>query len=319
VRCALGVAAVLALNPFSPFSPFAAAPALAQPTSPPDVGASAATPEDPARLGQARARFRSGHEQYQQGRYREAIRDFELAASLYPSAEIAYNIALCYEQLHEYDPAIQYFERYLREKVDPPDRPAVEAKIAELRRQRELVRQSRRQRHGEGLLRIVGPPRSSIRIDRGAPVRPPVASPVAVARRSRLVAEGPGMQRFVARVGAHPGEVSTALVRLEPATRYRTRGRGRVWTWIVGGAAVAAAGAGAVFGVRAVGASADASADWDAGRCPAGRDCYADAAREADRADWAFGAALALGVAAVILWFVEGASDETEVVGPAPR
>ena len=78
-------------------------------------------------MAQARERFQAGREHFQGHRYREAVRDFELAASLYPSAEISFNIALCYEQLQEYDAAIQYMQRYLREKVDPPDRPEVEA------------------------------------------------------------------------------------------------------------------------------------------------------------------------------------------------
>lgn len=269
-------------------------------------------------MAQARERFQAGREHFQGRRYREAVRDFELAASLYPSAEISFNIALCYEQLQEYDAAIQYMQRYLREKVDPPDRPEVEARITELQRLRELVRQSRRQRAGQGLLRIVTTgPALAVRLDGGAPLRAPVADPQPVRTSSNLVAEAPGMQRFVARVGAHPGEVSTAMVRLEPATRYRTRSSGRLWTYVVGGAAVATAGVGLYFGARSVGLSADAgdAVTSDPARA---NDLYDDAASYADAADALYGSALLVGLGAVVLWFVEGASAETErVTGPA--
>lgn len=265
-------------------------------------------------MAQARQRFQSGHEHFEAHRYREAVRDFELAASLYPSAEISFNIALCYEQLQEYDPAIQYMQRYLREKVDPPDRPEVEARIAELQRLRELVRQSRRHSSGQGLLRVVSTgPHLAVRIDGGPSLRAPVADPQPVRPTSTLVAEAPGMQRFVAQVGAHPGEVSTAMVRLEPATRYRTRSGGRLWTWIVGGAAVATAGVGVYFGLRSVSLSSDAGelVQSDPDRA---EQLYDDAASKADLADAMYGGALLVGLGAVILYFVEGASSETERV-----
>jgi len=287
-------------------------PPTPQDSAAPPAGAAAPVPEDAARMAQARARFQSGQEHFDHGRFREAVRDFELAASLYPSAEISFNIGLCYEQLQEYDPAIQYMERYLREKVDPPDRPEVEARIAELRRLRELVRQSRRRRSGEGLLRVVSTgPQLSVRIDGGRSLRAPVTDPQPVGTSSTLVAEAPGMQRFVARVGAHPGEVSTAMVRLEPQTRYRTRGRGRLWTWIVGGAAVATAGVGVVMGVQAQSLSSDAQAEDDRARAER---LYDDAAGKADTADALYGSALLVGLGAVVLYFVEGASFETERV-----
>jgi hypothetical protein len=282
--------------------------------SDPTTAPAAPVPEDPARMAQARERFQAGREHFQAQRYREAVRDFELAASLYPSAEISFNIALCYEQLQEYDPAIQYLQRYLRDKVDPPDRAEVEARIIELQRLREIVRQSRRQRSGQGLLRVVTTgPHLAVRIDGGPPMRAPVSDPQPVHPTSTLVAEAPGMQRFVARVGAQPGEVSTALVRLEPETRYRTRHTGRVWTWIVGGAALATAGAGVYFGARSVSQSADAG-DLVVTDPTRAANLYDDAARNADTADALYGTALLVTLGAVILWFAEGTSAETEQI-----
>lgn len=300
----LVASAAWAQSPPRPDAPPAGATADDPPTAP--------VPEDPARMAQARERFQAGREHFQAQRYREAVRDFELAASLYPSAEISFNIALCYEQLQEYDPAIQYLQRYLRDKVDPPDRAEVEARITELQRLREIVRQSRRQRSGQGLLRVVTTgPHLAVRIDGGRALRAPIGDPQPVHPRSTLVAEAPGMQRFVARVGAQPGEVSTALVRLEPETRYRTRRSGRVWTWIVGGAALATAGAGAYFGLRSISQSAEAG-DLVTTNPTRSETLYDDAARSADTADALYGTALIVTLGAVILWFAEGTSSETE-------
>jgi hypothetical protein len=307
-----------ALGTLLGFSLLLHAPAWAQsppqPQPPPAdaTQAPAPVPEDAERMAQARARFQSGQHQFEQRRYREAIRDFELAASLYPSAEIAFNIGLCYEQLQEYDPAIQYMQRYLREKVDPPDRPEVEARIAEMQRLREIVRQQRGRRGSQGLLRVVSTgPALAVRIDGGRALRSPISDPQPVGTSSTLVAEAPGMQRFVARVGAHPGEVSTAMVRLQPETRYRTQRGGRLWTWIVGGLAVATAGAGVVVGLGAQADSSDAQREDDPVRAAR---LYDDAADKADAADALYGGALLVGLGAVVLWFVEGASSETERV-----
>ncbi|MBI2894785.1 MAG: tetratricopeptide repeat protein [Deltaproteobacteria bacterium] len=289
-------------------------PATPRPPDAPVVPAQPApSPEDPARMAQARERFQSGMSHYDAHRYRDAIHDFELASSLVPSADIAYNIARCYEQLQELDPAIQYYERYLREKVEPPDRPEVEAKLAELRRTRELARQTRRQRAGYGLLRVTSrEAATTVSVDGGSPAATPLERPLRVGPRSSLVAEAEGMQRFVARVGARPGEIATAVVDLEPATRYETRAAGRLWTWVVGGAAVVATGVGVAFGVAAYGRSNDA------GRATGEEQLrlYDQAGDLANRADMSFAGALFLGLTSVVLYFVEGASSETRQIPP---
>ncbi len=79
-----------------------------------------ASPEDPQAAQRARERFQAGMEHFEAHRYRDAIHEFELAASLVPSADIWFNIARAWEELREFEPAIEYYQRYLRDRVDPP-------------------------------------------------------------------------------------------------------------------------------------------------------------------------------------------------------
>ncbi len=69
----------------------------------------------------AQQHFEQGLHQFEAHHFREAIEEFELAANLVPSADLWFNIARAHEELNEYDEAIQYYQRYLRDRVDPPD------------------------------------------------------------------------------------------------------------------------------------------------------------------------------------------------------
>jgi len=71
------------------------------------------------------------------GRYEDAIREYELAYSLVPHANTLYNIGFNYEKLEDLGKAADYYQRYLDERAsanDPPDdAEAVRAKIRDLR------------------------------------------------------------------------------------------------------------------------------------------------------------------------------------------
>jgi len=77
---------------------------------------------------------------YEAERFSEAIHSFQVAASLIPSADLWFNIARCHEQLArarnsaaDYEQAIAYYRRYLTDRVDPPDRAAIEAAAEAMR------------------------------------------------------------------------------------------------------------------------------------------------------------------------------------------
>ncbi|HJZ87106.1 MAG TPA: tetratricopeptide repeat protein [Polyangia bacterium] len=95
-------------------------------------GAGAAAQEDPA-LAEAKQHFDRGRELFRNGSYEEAIREFRAADKLRPSPILAYNIGLALEKLGRCKPAIDHFERYLREQPDADNRADTEQKIADQR------------------------------------------------------------------------------------------------------------------------------------------------------------------------------------------
>jgi tetratricopeptide (TPR) repeat protein len=94
-------------------------------------GVAAAQPDDRAR---AAALFQRGESAQAEGRYRDAIADFEEAYALLPHPNALFNIAVSYERLGEDARAADYYQRYLDDQRDrPADADAVTAKIRELR------------------------------------------------------------------------------------------------------------------------------------------------------------------------------------------
>lgn len=111
-----------------PVAPDQAQPAPSPPPPP-------ATPEvAPELIEKARHHFKQAVAFSEAGNCEGAIVEFEASYRMVPRASSLYNIAQCQEQLHRYDLAIQYYERYLQEAdADEEDRPAVEAALRTLR------------------------------------------------------------------------------------------------------------------------------------------------------------------------------------------
>lgn len=289
-------------EPPGPGQPPATPPSPAQPEAPPP------SPESPDLIRQSREHFDRGVRLYAARQYREAIRQFELSAARVrgSSPDLWYNIARCYEQLGEYLAAVEHYERYLRDRADPPDAAAVQSQIQSLRARHEAERLARQQRPESATLRVSTPRGSSVTID-GRDSTRAVASDsglVLGAGTYRLRVEREGHVPFVARVPLLARQSFTAQSTLPHATRYRTTRSSRLWTWIVGGLSVASLGTAVYFGV-------DASSELSDGARETARD-------RAAISDAFLGGAVGLGVAAVFLWFAEGASGETEQVSGTP-
>jgi hypothetical protein len=73
-------------------------------------------PVDPAA---AREHYKAGEQLYDQGKYEEAIAEYEAAYHLKPHFDTLYAIAQAYERLLEFGQSVYWFERFLREA--PPD------------------------------------------------------------------------------------------------------------------------------------------------------------------------------------------------------
>jgi tetratricopeptide (TPR) repeat protein len=275
------------------------APAFAQEEGAAEPDAEA-QPEDLEAAREARRHFSAGLEHFQGHRYREAIRSFQLAAQLVPSADLWYNIARAHEELSEHEAAIEHYQRYLRDRVDPPDRARVEAHIEELR-ERAAAAAERRQQPSTGVLRLsANREGAEVRLDGEEVGTTPVDGPRELEPgRHRLALLRTGYVPFRSEVSVEAGVTTAAYADLVPETRYRAIRNDPVFAWIAWGLGVAALGASVGLGVHAASLSSndlDSALTWAAW------------------SDGALAGAIGLGVVGLVLWFVEGRTVGTERV-----
>jgi hypothetical protein len=98
----------------------AGGPALAQPSK--------------QQQAQARDHFKRAQAAEKDGRYRDAIDEYQKAYALVPHADVLFNIAFDYEKLELWAEAANFYQRYLDERTEPPaDANEVRTKIRDLR------------------------------------------------------------------------------------------------------------------------------------------------------------------------------------------
>jgi tetratricopeptide (TPR) repeat protein len=124
-------------------------------------GASAARPAlaDDNRT-QALALFEDGKKAYLEGRFEEAVKLLERAHQLHPEPVLLYNLARAREGLGQFDTAVVAYEQYLREAGNIPDRGAIEAKVANLKRDLEEKRRLAAER--DAAMRLPEPPQKPV-------------------------------------------------------------------------------------------------------------------------------------------------------------
>lgn len=86
-----------------------------------------------SRDDEARALFTAGHTAFEDGRFADALPDFQRAYDLSHRPELLYNIGQCHEHLRHDAEAVAAFESYLAAVPDAPNRRVLEARIAVLR------------------------------------------------------------------------------------------------------------------------------------------------------------------------------------------
>ena len=282
----------------------AAVPARAQDADTPESQGdsdsdSAAHPENMQATQQARQHFMAGIEHFSAHRYREAIQSFQLAAQLVPSADLWFNIARAHEELSEYEPAIEHYQRYLRDRVDPPDQEQVLAHIEQLRVRAAADRERLLARPTTGTLRLTASrDGSAVELDGASTGASPWDEPREIEPgRHRLTLAREGYIPFRSEVSVEAGVTTAAYADLVPETRYRAIQADRIFTWITWGLGVAALGVSIGLGVEA---GSRQSTDLDSARTIAAF------------SDVFLGSAIGLGVIGLVLWFVEGRSVGTE-------
>ena len=262
-------------------------------------------PENAEASRRAREHFLQGMQHFEARHFRDAIHHFQLAANIVPSADLWFNIARAHEELNDEQSlqrAVQYFRRYLRDKVDPPDGEAVEARIERLEEHLESLRQRRLQQPTMGTLRISSEDEgANVDVDGRNVGQTPVAIPIALEQGThRLEIDRSGSIPFRSEVQIEAGMTTVAYPDLAPAIQFRAiRGR-RIVTWIVGGLGVATLATSIGLGVKA--RQFIAQDDLDTAR------------RWSTRSDYLLGTTMALAVGALILYFIEGRAIGTEQV-----
>lgn len=260
----------------------------------------------------AREAFREAVAHFEAGRYVEAIHDFQVAASFVPSADLSFNIASAYQRLanerHEpsdFEQAIEHFRRYLRDRVDPPDRASVEASIRTLEEQLEHLRAARTRRGVEGTLRIESEfEGASVHVDGDVVGQTPLTRDLTLTPGAhRLEARREGFIPFVADVTIETGLTVRSRFDLTPTQTHRAIPGQPTVAWIVWGTAVAALGVSVGLGVEA------------ANRAPSavdlGLDPYADARTWSAASDAMLGVTVALTVAGIAVYAFESAASAT--------
>jgi tetratricopeptide (TPR) repeat protein len=81
----------------------------------------------------ARRHFDKGRALYEQGRYDDALSEFEVARKLKPLPDLDFNIARTHERREAWGEAMAAYERYLAARPDAPDAAEMRARIEVLR------------------------------------------------------------------------------------------------------------------------------------------------------------------------------------------
>lgn len=252
------------------------------------------------RIDEAQRHIAAGLERFRQRDYAGAIQEFELANAAVPTPELWYNISRAREMLTDYRGAVEDLRRYLRDKVDPPDRAAVERHIAELERLDEIRRAAlARQAVGQTLrVEVEGDAAATtVSLDGRSQRAEAFATPAQTTDGvHRVEVTRPGSQPWVARVRVRAGESAAVFANPARATVYRTRAAPHIASAVLGGLGLAALGVSGYFAVRA--ATEDCSgcdAQWEA----------------AHRSDIFLGTGAVLAVGAAVAFFIERASGVT--------
>lgn len=276
----LGFAALLAVSAAQAQRPKVSEPPSATPGS-----------VSPSR---ARAHFEAGLEHYRARRFREAIRELELAQAEVSSAEIWFDIGRAHEQLGEYGPAIESYRLYLRDRVDAPDAQEVHSRIDAL----VALAQAQKNRP-----RSAVNPSSALAIDAAQPGAIVLLDgrQVGVGPLDQIVEVPPGRHRleairsgfvpFRARLDIGSGAVYAAYVDMHPLSGPTDAPRSRLWTWVTASGSAAALLASGGLGLEAM-------HERDRGDLRAAR-------RWASASDLVLGGAISLALLATVLYFAE--------------
>ena len=98
---------------------------------------------------EARRIARQGAQQYDLGHFEEALAQYERAYEVYSAPQLLFNIGQCHRELGHHERVVYFFERFLGEVPDAPNRRLVTELLEESRAILERQRANRVQRNEE--------------------------------------------------------------------------------------------------------------------------------------------------------------------------
>jgi tetratricopeptide (TPR) repeat protein len=96
----------------------------------------------PGSVEVAKQRFALGDLLYRSEKYPEAIVEFEAARALVPRPDLDYNIARCWERLHQWDKALESYTRYVESTPTPLDAEQMLTHMDEIKEVRDQERRA---------------------------------------------------------------------------------------------------------------------------------------------------------------------------------
>ncbi len=125
---------------------------------------------DPA-LRQAKAHFHEGETAYTLGKFDKALTEFSAAYEAKPLPGFLFNIAQCHRQLKHWERAVFFYEGYLRQIPDAPNRALVSDLLKEARanHDKEEAEEKRRQQQKQQQEQDEERARAAIQYQPGAP------------------------------------------------------------------------------------------------------------------------------------------------------
>ena len=187
-------------------------------------------------LRRASLHYKSGMKLYKEGKYIEAKREFYLSYSLSKNADLLYNIARCYERIKDYKNAVKYYERYLKEKVEPPDKEAVEQHIKELKELISYQEKLKKAKKDVGAVQFqIDQKGAKIYIDNKLIGSSPLKKPIKLKKgKYKVKVLKKGYQPFVGELKIYHNITTVAVVKLkkQKIPRVKKLRKGRIWTFI---------------------------------------------------------------------------------------
>jgi hypothetical protein len=284
----------------------------------------------------ARASFTNGASLYKQGQFKQALEEFEKTFRLKPHPTVTFNIGRCHEKLGDVPRALGAYRMYLRAAPESQD-----AKIVT-----ETVARFENALKAKGIVQffvVAEPPQSNIEVDGKILGHSPATIELGAGKHTLVIAAAgyETMTRSFVTVLGRSTEMELSLKKLEtrdapvtnetpkqvesqliPATNVSSTNAEiqlipptvkvqspRVFTWVATGLAVVAGGTGAVVGVMNSNTEAlikSAQLRTATASTPNAQELQKRMGQEGTIANASFVTAGVAGIAAVILFFVEG-------------